>query len=44
MSGGHDPEEFLNWSDTKLSLAAGAAMRLEAWKVEQLAKALGGEK
>lgn len=36
VAAGHDPEDFLEWSDTKRALAAGAALRFEQWKLEQL--------
>jgi hypothetical protein len=44
VSGGHELNDLLNWSETELQLAAGCAMQLEVWKIKQLAKALGGKK
>jgi len=44
VAGGHRPKEFLNWPRTELQLATRSAMALEAWRLKQLAKALGGRK
>lgn len=36
VAAGHDPEEFLDWSETKRAVAAGSVLRFEQWKLEQL--------
>jgi hypothetical protein len=43
VSGGHRPKEILNWTDTEQQLAAGAAMKIEQWRLQQIGKMLGGK-